>query len=739
LNRHRLIDRWTGCFAVILSTLFFVGCQGLGGQGGGNGSVALANSSLDFGTVAVGSTKNIQDTLTNGTTSSVTISAIQGVDGTLQVTGISLPLVVPAGQSSSFNVQFKPNAPGTTSLTLSYMGDGGQSVASLKVVGQAVAQTQLSANPSSISFGNVPVGSNAGQSVTLVNSGGENVTISAATASGDGFSLSGLTLPLTLSPGASTSFTAKFSPTAPGAANGTITITSDALDSPLSISVSGTAVTQGILNPSPASLSFGNVQVGSNASLNETLSNTGGLPVTITAATASGNGFSLSGLNLPLTLNAGQNTSFTVKFAPSAAGNASGNITVTSNASNSPLSIALSGTGVAPGALSPNPSSLAFGNVQVGSNASLSETLTNTGGSSVTISAASVGNSAYTLIGLTLPVTLNAGQNTSFTVKFSPSAAGAVNANLTITSNAPNSPLTIPLTGTGVAPGTLGANPASLAFGNVQVGGTANLSETLTNTGGSSVTISQANVTGAAFSISGLTVPTTLNPGQSVTFTATFKPTAAGGASGTLSVVSNASNSPLSIPLSGTGTASGQLAVAPSTLAFGSVTVGSSSALNGSLTASGASVTVSSASIDNGEFVLSGITLPQTLTAGQTVPFTVTFTPNATGATSASLTFTSNASNSPTVESLTGTGKAAVPHSVDLNWNSSTGAVSYNIYRKLSTDSGYSQISSFDTTTAFTDNNVTAGQTYDYVVTAVDGNSQESGYSNMAQAIIPTP
>ena len=190
--------------------------------------MAFTSSSLDFGTVPVGTNKNIQDTLTNGTASSVTISSIQGLNGTLQVTGISLPLVVPAGQSSSFNVQFKPNAPGTTSATLSYMGDGGQSLASLKVVGQAVAQGQLSANPSSVSFGNVPVGSNAGQSVTLINSGGENVTISAATASGNGFSLSGLTLPLTLSPGASTSFTAKFSPSVAGAVNGTITITSDA-------------------------------------------------------------------------------------------------------------------------------------------------------------------------------------------------------------------------------------------------------------------------------------------------------------------------------------------------------------------------------------------------------------------------------------------------------------------------------------------------------------------------------
>jgi len=711
----------------------------LTGTGVAQGALSPNPSSLAFGNVQVGSNSSLTETLTNSGGSSVTISAASVNNSAYTLIGLSLPLTLNAGQNTTFTVKFTPSAAGAANANLTITSNAPGSPLTIPLTGTGVAQGALSPNPSSLAFGNVQVGSNSSLTETLTNSGGSSVTISAASANNSAYTLIGLTLPLTLNAGQNTSFTVKFTPSAAGAVNANLTITSNAPGSPLTIPLTGTGVAQGALSPNPSSLAFGNVQVGSNSSLTETLTNSGGSSVTISAASANNNAYTLIGLTLPLTLNAGQNTSFTVKFTPSAAGAVNANLMITSNAPGSPLTIPLTGTGVAQGALSPNPSSLAFGNVQVGKNSSLSETLTNTGGSSVTISAASVNNSAYTLIGLTLPLTLNAGQSTSFTVKFAPSAAGAANANLTITSNAPGSPLTIPLTGTGVTPGTLSPNPSSLAFGNVQVGGTANLSETLTNTGGSSVTISQANVTGAAFSISGLTLPTTLNPNQSVTFTATFKPTAAGSASGTLSVVSDASNSPLSIPLSGTGTASGQLVVSPSTLAFGTVTVGSSSPLNGSLTASGASVTVTSASIDNGEFVLSGITLPQTLTAGQTVPFTVTFTPTATGATSASLTFTSNASNSPTVETLTGTGKAAAQHSVDLSWSSSTGAVSYNIYRKLSSDPGYSQISSFDTTTAFTDSSVTAGQTYDYVVTAVDGNSQESGYSNMAQAIVPTP
>jgi len=287
--------------------------------------------------------------------------------------------------------------------------------------------------------------------------------------------------------------------------------------------------------------------------------------------------------------------------------------------------------------------------------------------------------------------------------------------------------------------GTLAVDPASLGFGNVPVGKNASLSETLTNTGGSALTVSQANLSGDGFSISGLTLPKTLNPSQSVTFTATFAPTGMGAASGTLAIVSDASNSPSNIAFSGTGTSQGQLSVSPGTLSFGDVVVGANSSRKGKLTAKDASVTVSSASSDSAEFVVSGISLPITIQAGQSAAFTVVFTPSMAGTASATLTFASDASNSPSVQSLTGNGTPASPHWVDLTWDPSNGAVSYNIYRKQPADKKYAQIGSGDANTAYTDDNVSAGQTYDYAVTAVDANNVESGFSNIAQITIPTP
>jgi hypothetical protein len=264
------------------------------------------------------------------------------------------------------------------------------------------------------------------------------------------------------------------------------------------------------------------------------------------------------------------------------------------------------------------------------------------------------------------------------------------------------------------------------------------LTETVTNSGSSPVTISQANVTGAAFSVSGLTLPTSLGPNQSVTFTAKFAPTGNGAASGSISIVSDAADSPLMIALSGTAAAQGQLSVSPTSLSFGSVTVGSSSSLQATLSASGGAVNVSSAGSSSSEFSLSGISLPVTLSTGESLAFTVTFSPNASGTATAALNFASNAADSPTAEPLTGNGQAASSHWVGLSWDASSGAVSYNVYRKLLSDSSYTQINSGDTTTAYSDNDVTAGQTYDYVVTAVNADDQESAYSNMAQVTIPT-
>ena len=711
----------------------------LAGTGAAPGALGSSPSSLSFGNVIVGHTQSLSETLTNTGASSITISQV-GISGTgFSLSGITTPATLTAGQSATFTVTFTPASAGSINGNVTIASTASNPNLTIPLSGTAVTPGALGSNPATLSFGNVTVGSNQSLSGTITNTGGSSVTISQVGVSGAGFSLSGITAPVTLTGGQSASFTVTFTPVSAGSVNGNVTIISNASNPTLNIPLSGTGVAPGVLGSNPTSIGFSNVTVGSNKSLAETVTNTGGSSVTISQIGISGTGFSLSGITTPATLTAGQSATFTVTFTPAAAGSVTGNVTVTSNAP--ALTIPLSGTGIAPGVLGSNPTSLSFGNVTVGSNQSLSETVTNTGGSSVTISQVGISGTGFSLTGITAPVTLTAGQSASFTVTFAPQTAASASGNVTITSNASNSTLTIPLSGTGIAPGVLGSNPTSLSFGSVTVGSNQALSETVTNTAGSSVTISQVGVSGTGFSLTGITAPVTLTAGQSANFTVTFAPQTAASASGNVTIASNASNPTLTIPLSGTGTAApGQLTVTPTTLGLGSVVVGTSGTASGSLTATGANVTVTAVSSNNSVFSVGGLALPVTIPAGQSTSFTVTFSPQVSGAASATLTFTSNAQPTTTVETLTGTGTAPPTHTVDLSWTASTSSSvsGYNIYRAVYTTScgSFAKINSvLNTSTSYTDSVVVNGTSYCYAATAVDSSNQESGYSNIASNV----
>lgn len=185
----------------------------------------------------------------------------------------------------------------------------------------------------------------------------------------------------------------------------------------------------------------------------------------------------------------------------------------------------------------------------------------------------------------------------------------------------------------------------------------------------------------------------------------------------------------------------GALAVSPSTLNFGNVTVGNSSSLNGTLSASNADVTVSSAAWSGSGYSVSGITFPMSVPAGQSAKYTVTFTPPSTGTLPGSISFVSNASDSSLKQTFSGAGsQTTTPHSVALSWNPSTSTVAgYNLYRGTQTGGPYSTRlnSSLLPATSYTDSNVASGITYYYVSTAVDSSNNESVYSNEASAAIP--
>lgn len=300
------------------------------------------------------------------------------------------------------------------------------------------------------------------------------------------------------------------------------------------------------------------------------------------------------------------------------------------------------------------------------------------------------------------------------------------------------------------AAGTLTLNPTSISFGSVTVGQTSPvLTTTLTNTGNASLTITSDSLSAGDFNWGGKGTCNynTLAPGSSCTYSAKFTPTATGTRTATIMIYSTASDSTVTLPLSGIGTTAtaGTLAVSPPTLALGSVVVGTSGTASRTLTAGGSSVTVSAVSSNNSAFTVGGLSLPVTIPAGNSAAFAVTFSPQTTGAVTAALTFTSNAQSSTTVETLSGTGTSALVHSVNLSWSASTSSnvSGYNIYRAAyaSACGSFSKINSLlNTGTLYTDSAVVDGATYCYATTAVNTSNEESGYSNAVSNVqVPAP
>ena len=177
-----------------------------------------------------------------------------------------------------------------------------------------------------------------------------------------------------------------------------------------------------------------------------------------------------------------------------------------------------------------------------------------------------------------------------------------------------------------------------------------------------------------------------------------------------------------------------------SSLSFGSVNVSSNSTLSVTLTNGGnSSVTISNVTVSGAGFNVTGVSAGLILTPGQAATMTVTFAPAATGSVAGIVSVASNATNSPDLISLSGTGVAAVNHSVALAWSPSTSTVvGYNTYSSTLSGGPYTKLSgTLVTGTSYTDTNVQSGQTYYFVVTAVDSSNVESAYSGEVSALVP--
>jgi hypothetical protein len=219
-------------------------------------------------------------------------------------------------------------------------------------------------------------------------------------------------------------------------------------------SVTGTSAQAGPLAASPSLVVFGSVPVGQSASAIISVTNSGSAAVQITQVSVTGQTYSVGGVgDLPVTIGAGSTYQFNVEFWPQSAGTEAAQLKIVSNAASNAMVIGLNGVGMSNPSLSPGTNAIAFGNVALNAVATQSITLSN-GSVPVSISAATVVGSGFSLAGSSLPVSLNAGQATTLDLQFVPTAAGPTTGTLTIASTSSTNPTTVVnLSGTGIVGG----------------------------------------------------------------------------------------------------------------------------------------------------------------------------------------------------------------------------------------------------------------------------------------------
>jgi hypothetical protein len=325
---------------------------------------------------------------------------------------------------------------------------------------------------------------------------------------------------------------------------------------------------------SQSSLTFAAQQLGTTSSPQSVkLTNNGTGPLNLSNVAVTGT----NSQDFPLTntcssaLAVGANCQISVSFAPTANGPRGASLSVTDNAPGTPQIIPLSGSGGL-AAVQLSPSTLSFGNEPVGNtSASQPITVTNAGYSTLNISLISVtgANSGDFSQTSSCGSTLGASSSCTVSVTFSPAVLGSRNAGVTISDDAPGSPQTITLTGSGTS--TVGLSPSSITFSGQYVG-TSGLpqSVTVTNSGTVPLTITNVAISPSDFgSINAC--GSSVGPGASCTIGVFFDPTTAGARTGTLTLTDNGVGSSHTVTLSGMGQ---DFSVAPSSSSTATVTSG---------------------------------------------------------------------------------------------------------------------------------------------------------------------
>jgi hypothetical protein len=533
---------------------------------GGGASVKLSQPAITFASYNLGATSPAQQvTLTNLSTYAVSISGVtvSGPSAAEFIPVNNCGTSIPGLGSCYISVTFQPSADGPQTATLNVANNSVTPVINIALSGTGTAP--IMSLTALAPFGNQPLNAPiASLPVTLTNTGTGPLNISGMTISGlaagdfTETNTCGTQVATVQSGGKGCTITVIFTPTALYSRSATLYINDDAVPSPQTIALLGSGASVKPPTMAPATLTFpGNqaLNVASSALQVKVTNTDANYPLSLSQAFATGD-FQVVALPAPaancgLLLAKSGSCVIGVTFTPTASGARSGTLTVGNNATSTPLTTQLTGTGGASASVSPT--SLNFNNVNVGqSSLSQTVTLTNPGTFAVNITGVTMSGASATQFVATnnCGTIVKAASNCTINVVFNPTATGTQTAAMTIASDAAVPFTAVTLQGTGTTPGgggggsgTIQLSPTSLGFGTASSVQTV----TLTNTSSTNALTGLVVSIGGASDFSDPPTPTTctgsLAAGASCTISVAFNPTTTEAENATLTVAASGATS----------------------------------------------------------------------------------------------------------------------------------------------------------------------------------------------------
>jgi hypothetical protein len=625
--------------------------------------IAVA-AQLDFGQVLVGTSRTLAVTISNVGSATCTVTALSvtgSAEFALNAAAPVLPFAVAPGASVDVLVDYTPVSVGVDSGTLHVASDASDSPATVALSGTGKAEPDIAISPTGLTYGTITVGSTTTLATTISNLGDADLTVSELTFTGSAdFALNTVapTPPFVVAAGTSIAVPVDYTPSVPKAVNAVLWVVStDPDEGVVPVQLSGTGIVCD-LSVNPLALDFGVVEVGLTQTLHATISNLGNAVCTVTAITLSGSAdFALNAAAPapPFTVTPGASVQVSVDYAPADFVNDVGTLTIASDdPDEGVVSVALSGEPPASACvLDVSPLALDFGTVGRGATQALTATLRNLGAADCTVDFAVTGSADFALnpAAPTPPITLAFGAAVDVSVDYTPSDVGADGGTLDINSNDPTTPLiAVTLAGAGAGIPDIAVGPTTLAFGTVTTGSTMTRTATISNVGDAALVVTELAFSGSsdfALNTAAPVPPFTVAPGATIDVLVDYTPSVERAVKAVLWVVSDdPDEGVLPVSLAGTGVGTPDIAVGPTTLAFGTVTTGSTTTRTATISNTGkGNLTVTELTLaGGGEFTLNAAAppLPFTVAPSATVDVPVDYTPADTGADGGTLDITSD-------------------------------------------------------------------------------------------------